>query len=123
VEVKVPVLAPGTGWSFQELSRRVGDFAIVAVAVLLEMDGEVCARAGIALGGVAPTPVRAEEAEELLTGQEITEELILQAGELAQEATDAEDDYHASADYRREMAKVLVSRGLRQALAAGGKGN
>ena len=124
VEVKVPILPPGTGWSFMELSRRVGDFAIVGVATLLFMNEDnTCREARIALGGVAPTPVRAEEAEEALAGQVIDEDLIQKAGELAVEAADAEGDYHASAEYRQEMAGVMVSRSLRQALSRTGKGN
>ena len=123
-EIRVPVLPAGTGWSFVEMSRRSGDFAIVAVATLLFMDGNgACREARIALGGVAPTPVRAAQAEELLAGQKITEQLIQQAGKLAIESTDAESDYHASADYRRDMTRVLVQRSLREALnkAQGGK--
>jgi len=124
VEVEVPVLPPGTGWSFQELSRRVGDFAIVAVAALVFMNSDgTCQKARIALGGVAPTPVRAEEAEEALAGQAIDDKLIAAAGELAAEEADAEDDYHASAEYRQEMAKVMVRRCLQEALARTGKGN
>ncbi|MFH2127630.1 MAG: xanthine dehydrogenase family protein subunit M [Pseudomonadota bacterium] len=124
VEVKVPIMPPGTGWSFMELSRRVGDFAIVGVATLLLMnDDGSCREARIALGGVAPTPIRAEEAENALAGQAIDEELIAKAGDLAAEATDAEDDYHASAEYRQQMAKVMVSKSLREALSRTGKGN
>lgn len=123
VEVKVPILSDGTGWSFMELSRRVGDFAIAAVAVILmtEADGS-CKQARISLGGVAPTPVRAEEAEERLAGRKITTDLIMEAGRLAIEATDAESDYHATADYRREMTRVLVQRALTQALGRVKKG-
>ena len=124
VEVRIPTLPQNTAWSFVELSRRSGDFAIVGVATLLFMeDGGVCKEARIALGGVAPTPVRAEEAEELLSGQVITDELIKAAGEEAAEATETEPDYHASAEYRKDMARVFVQRGLREALSRvkGGK--
>jgi len=124
VEVRIPTLPQNTAWSFVELSRRSGDFAIVGVATLLFMEDDgVCREARIALGGVAPTPVRAEEAEELLSGQVITEELIKKAGEAAAEATDTEPDYHASAEYRKDMARVFVQRGLREALSRvkGGK--
>jgi CO/xanthine dehydrogenase FAD-binding subunit len=122
-EVRVPILDEGTGWSFMEMSRRVGDFAIVAVATILFMNGGVCKEARIALGGVAPTPVRAREAEDLLAGNAITDELAEQAAELALQATDAESDYHATADYRREMTRVLVRKTLQDALqkARGGK--
>ncbi len=124
VEVRIPTLPQNTAWSFVELSRRSGDFAIVGVATLLFIeDGGVCKEARIALGGVAPTPVRAEEAEALLSGQVITDELIKKAGEEAAEATETEPDYHASAEYRKEMASVFVQRGLREALSRvkGGK--
>jgi CO/xanthine dehydrogenase FAD-binding subunit len=116
VEVRIPVPPEGSGWSFQELSRRRGDFAIVAVASVLYMDGDKrCREARISLGGVAPTPVRAEEAEGIFSGAEITEALIEEAGRLAVKATDAESDYHASADYRRDMTRVLVKRSLTEA--------
>jgi carbon-monoxide dehydrogenase medium subunit/2-furoyl-CoA dehydrogenase FAD binding subunit len=116
VEVRIPALPEKTGWSFGELSRRSGDFAIVAVGILLftETPG-VCREARISMGGVAPTPVRAEEAEALLAGQKITEKLIAAAAQQAAEETDTEPDYHASAEYRMDMARVYVQRGLQEA--------
>lgn len=124
VEVRIPVLSPQTGWSFMELSRRHGDFGIVAVATLLIMgENGICRAASIALGGVAQTPLRAETAERLLTGQKITEALIAEAGAKAAEATEPESDYHASAEYRKEMAKVFTRRSLKEAwnLVKGGR--
>jgi carbon-monoxide dehydrogenase medium subunit/2-furoyl-CoA dehydrogenase FAD binding subunit len=124
VEVRIPTLPQSAGWSFTELSRRSGDFAIVAVASILFMkDENLCQEARISLGGVAPTPVRAEEAEELLSGQKIAEALIEKVGQEAVEATDTEPDYHASAEYRRDMARVFVQKGLREAwnMVKGGK--
>lgn len=116
VEVRIPALPQKAGWSFVELSRRHGDFAIVAVASVLFMEGGgFCQRASIALGGLAPTPVRAKEAEDLLVGQKITEALIEKTGIKAMEATDPESDYHASAEYRKDMTRVFVQRGLREA--------
>jgi len=116
VEIRIPALPQKMGWSFRELSRRSGDFAIVAVAILLftEKTG-VCREARISMGGVAPTPVRAEEAETLLSGQKITEKLIAEAAQQAAEETDTEPDYHASAEYRMDMARVFVKRGLQEA--------
>lgn len=116
VEIRIPTLPKNTGWSFVELSRRCGDFAIVSVATLLFMgDGGICNEARIALGGVAGTPIRATEAEELLAGQKITDALIEEVGQEAAEATETESDYHASDEYRKEMAKVFVRKGLREA--------
>jgi CO/xanthine dehydrogenase FAD-binding subunit len=116
VEVRVPTLPVGTGWSFMELSRRHGDFAIVAVAVVLYRGrAKACKEARIALGGVAPTPIRAADAEGVLAGQKITEALIQEAAMKAAEATEPESDYHASAEYRRDMARVFTQRALREA--------
>ena len=124
VEVRVPAFPEKTGWSFTELSRRSGDFAIVGVASILFMeDGDLCKEARISLGGVASTPVRAEEAEELLSGETMTESLIDKAALEAVEVTDAESDYHASDEYRREMARVFVRRGLREAWSSVKGGN
>ena len=124
VEVRVPTLPPGTGWSFMELSRRHGDFAIVAVAaVLFKGKGKACKEARIALGGVAPTPIRAAEAEAVLAGQKVTDSLIREAAQKAAAATEPESDYHASAEYRREMARVFTQRALSEAwtMVKGGK--
>ena len=124
VEVRIPVFAAQTGWSFMELSRRHGDFAIVAVASMLTMGEKgVCQKAKIALGGVAPTPIRARAAEDLLTGKLITEALMAEAGIKAAEATDPESDYHASAEYRKDMARVYTVRSLKEAwnMIKGGK--
>jgi 2-furoyl-CoA dehydrogenase FAD binding subunit len=116
VQVRIPALPEKTGWSFTELSRRSGDFAIVAVGILLFTEtAGVCREARISMGGVAPTPVRAEEAEALLAGQKITEKLIAEAAQQAAEETDTEPDYHASAEYRMDMARVFVKRGLQAA--------
>jgi len=115
-EIRIPALPENTGWSFSELSRRSGDFAVVAVGILLFPDAAgVCREARIAMGGVAPTPVRAQEAEALLASQTFSEELIAKAALQAAEETDTEPDYHASAEYRMDMARVFVKRGLQEA--------
>lgn len=116
VEVRIPALPQKAGWSFVELSRRSGDFAIVAVGILLFTEkAGVCTEARISMGGVAPTPVRAAEAEAMLAGQKISEKLITQAAQQAAEETDTESDYHASAEYRADMARVFVKKGLQEA--------
>lgn len=115
-EVRIPALPENTGWSFSELSRRSGDFAIVAVGILLFSEAPgVCREARIAMGGVAPTPVRAQAAEALLAGKKLSEKLIAKAAQQAAEETDTEPDYHASAEYRMDMARVFVKKGLQEA--------
>jgi len=117
IEVCVPALAPKTGWAFQELSRRHGDYAIVGVAALLTLSAEGrIDRARIALCGVGPKPIRAVRAEGALSGTEPTEERFREAGEIAAQEIDPHSDLHASADYRRRVAAVLVRRALVEAL-------
>jgi carbon-monoxide dehydrogenase medium subunit len=83
----------------------------------------VCQKAKIALGGVGPTPIRARAAEDLLAGKAITEALMAEAGVKAAEAAEPEADYHASAEYRRDMARVYTVRSLKAAwnMVKGGK--
>ncbi|MBM4330689.1 MAG: xanthine dehydrogenase family protein subunit M [Deltaproteobacteria bacterium] len=116
VEVRIPTLPPNTGWSFMEFNRRYGDFGIVSVAALLFMgDKERCQKASLALGGVGPTPLRTRKAEKLLAGQVITDALIAKAGIQASQETEPESDYHASAEYRRNLARVFTQRSLTEA--------
>lgn len=116
--VILPVPGAGTGWSFLEIARRHGDFALVAVAAQLGLDevGRV-ASARIALGGVGPRPVRASSTERALMGEEPGEHLFRAAGVAAAAELEPDEDLHASADYRRHLAEVLVRRALGQALA------
>lgn len=124
VEARLPIPPAGSGWSFQELSRRQGDFAIVAVAcVLLPGGNGLCREAKIALGGVAPTPRKAAEAERLLSGRKITPALIREAALQAARSAEPDSDYHATADYRREMARVFTERALKEAWSRSGGGN
>lgn len=117
VEVRFPAWPAGAGWAFEELSRRHGDFAIVGVATVLQVDhARRVTDARLAFIGAAPTPVRARAAEEALRGQPANEESFRAAAELVVEALDPSDDVHASAAYRREVAKVLARRALVAAL-------
>ena len=98
--------------------RQAVNIAIINVAVVLAFDGERVTRARIALGSVAPTVVRACEAEAALAGQVLDAETIERAASLAVQAACPIDDVRASADYRRRMVRLLVQRAL-QALHDG----
>jgi carbon-monoxide dehydrogenase medium subunit len=90
--------------------------ASAAAAITLDDDGAI-ADARLALGAVAPTPTRATEAEALLPGQTLTDELLQEAGALAARQAQPIDDQRASAAYRRHLVNVLTQRALRGALA------
>lgn len=115
-EIRVPVPQGRSGGSYQKLERRVGDFATVGAAVQVEMDGGVIRRAGIGLTAVGPTNLRATAAEQALAGQRPGEEVVAEAGRLAAQACEPRSDLRGSADYKRDVARVFVQRGLRAAL-------
>jgi carbon-monoxide dehydrogenase medium subunit len=110
-DVLIPAARPRQGWSFQEMVRRTSDFAIVAVAVIVNLAERTGDRASatIALAGVADRVVLADP--ELLTGDPDES-----AARIA-DTLDPADDVHASGAYRRRLARVLVSRALREAAA------
>lgn len=117
-EVRIPNLPPQTGWAFEELSRRHGDFALVGVAALVTLDpGGSIHEARLAFAGGGPTPIRASGAEAILAGQRPNEALFREAGERASSELDPDSDVHASAEYRREIAAVLTRRALARAAA------
>lgn len=96
--------------------RKAMDLAIVGVAAWLKMDGKKCLDCRIALGAVATTPIRSARAEKILTGKELTEELIGQAGVAASEDCSPISDVRASAEYRKDMIRVFTKRSIRKAL-------
>jgi carbon-monoxide dehydrogenase medium subunit len=116
--VRFPAWAAGTGWSFQEFSRRSGDFAVAGVAAALRLDRNgVVADAHIALSGMAATPVRATKAEAALAGQAPSEEVWAAASQDAVAGLDPPSDVHGTAAYRRHLAAALTRRALREAHA------
>jgi CO/xanthine dehydrogenase FAD-binding subunit len=122
VEIRVPPLPRRTGWGFQEVSRRHGDFALVGVAALVTLDDDGLIREGrLAFTGAAPTPIRPVQAEASLAGQRPDEDLFREIGVLASADLDPHSDIHASAEYRREVGAVLARRALMQASARAGE--
>lgn len=102
-----------SGWCCSEIARRHGDFAIVAVAVLLGCGGDRSINfARVALGGVGPAPLRMIAAEQALLGERPGGEIFRRAGDVAAQAVDPPADIHASSGYRRHLTGVLVRRAL-----------
>ena len=120
-EVRIPVPKGRAGGTYLKLERKVGDFATVAVAVQVELDGTKIARAGIGLTAVGENNLRAVEAERALRGQEPTDELIRHAARLAADAAQPKDDIRGSAAYKKDVVRVFVQRGLKTALDRAGR--
>lgn len=116
-EVIVPKLPERTGWEFMEITDVDGGTAIVCVAAILDMDAKgLCQQAKIAIGGVAPTPIRAKEVEQSLQGKSINDKDIDTVAEMISDVIEPETDITHTADYKATCAKALVKRALKAAL-------
>ena len=113
-EIQLPALPANSGWSYQEVSRRHGDFALAGAAsvVALDANGNI-AHARLTLTG--STPIRAAKAEQALLGEKPSEALFRNAAERATANIDQDADIHASAEYRRSACTALARRALAQA--------
>ena len=110
--VEFPVWDGRCGWAVEEISRRHGDFALVGTTVGVQVTDGAVTRSGIALFGVAGTPVRARAAEAaLLAGADAAE-----AGRVAANELHPSDDIHASGSYRKQVAAVVVRRAILKAM-------
>jgi carbon-monoxide dehydrogenase medium subunit len=115
--IEFPIPGDRCGWSFNEVSRRSGDFALVGCAVMVELasDGTVDA-ARIGLSGVAEVPFRAGAAEALVQGATPDDALFDLAADAAGGEVAPTSDLHGTAEYRRHLTRGLVRNGLRQAV-------
>ena len=113
--IELPYLPQPSGWAFEEVACRAGDYALAAAAVTFSQDQGHVRNARIALAGVAQTPIRATHAEAGLNGQALTAEAIAAAAITAAAACDPPGDLHASANFRRHLVEVLVRRCLTKA--------
>ncbi len=136
-ELLIPKLLPNTGSAYYKLQRRLAlDLPILGVSVMLSLDKNkvtcsdmlctaspissilhkmeedqiVCKEVRIALGVVAPTPLRAVKAEALLRGKKLSDELLEEAAEAAANEAQPRDTVRGEAWYRRDMIRVLVKR-------------
>ncbi len=117
VEARVPDPGSEFAGTYLKLERKVGDFATVGVAVFLATSGGTVTKAGIGLTGVGATNIKATAAEQALVGGTVSDALIEEAARLAAEAADPRTDIRGSADYKRDVVRVYVARGLRAAAA------
>lgn len=113
VEIRVPKLGAGTGWSYVKMSRRAQDWATVAVAAVVERSNGSIGKASIGLTNMGGTPLRASAAEEAVAKGASIED----AAALLSEGTEPSSDQAASAEFRRHLVGVLGRRALEEAAA------
>jgi len=114
VEVRLPAAPAGAGCAFEEFARRHGDFALVGIAAMVVRDG-ARVRARLASAGAGPVPVRLRAAEEIVARDGLGDPVLEAAGARAAELVEPDTDVHASADYRRQLTRVLTVRALKRA--------
>jgi len=120
-QIRIPVPTPGSGWSYQKLKRKTGDFATAATAVVLQTKGGRVAKASIALTNVGPTALKATAAEASLVGKALDEASVAEAARLAMSICAPTPDQRGDAAYKTAMCGEMTRRAL-QAAAARAKG-
>jgi CO/xanthine dehydrogenase FAD-binding subunit len=113
LSIEVDPLPEKTGHAFVEFARRHGDYALGGAAALLTLDESgICVRARIALLAAAPTPIRAEAAEEVLIGSTVDAAAAAEAASKVVDRISPTGDIHGSTEYRRDLCGVMVKRAL-----------
>jgi carbon-monoxide dehydrogenase medium subunit len=118
VEAVVPQAKGARSGGYLKLERRVGDFATVGTAVAIETSAGTVVRAGIALTGVGGATIGCTEAAAALTGNPLTADRIAEAADLAASAAQPKTDHRGTAEYKRQLVRVFVSRILSGSLSA-----
>jgi carbon-monoxide dehydrogenase medium subunit len=116
-EIVFPKISPNCKMSYLKLGLRNSmAVSVVSLALVMELEGNRCKKVRVAVGAVAPTPIRAYGTEAILTGNKITPELIESCSNEVLKEVSPISDIRASAEYRREMTSVLLRRLIRQAI-------
>jgi carbon-monoxide dehydrogenase medium subunit len=116
-EIRIPIPVAGSGWSYQKLKRKTGDFATAATAVLLQMKGTSVARVAIALTNAGPTALRAKAAESALIGKAVNEASLQDAARLAMSICAPTPDQRGDSAYKTAMCGEMTRRALQAAAA------
>ena len=123
-EIQIPIPPAKSGGAYFKLERKVGDFATVAVAAQVTLDGNgACQKVGIGMTNVGATPLKAKKAEDFLRGKKLDEAGINQAAQLAADESQPSPDLRGPAEYKKGLVKELTKRALASALKRAGKNN
>ena len=115
--ILIAPFAPGTGSAYQKLKRKTGDWATAGAAVVLRMSGGVVTHASIGLTNVAPTALRARDAEAALIGQPINAASLEAAAQAVRAICDPAEDLRGDAEYKTAMAAEMTKRAISAAAA------
>jgi CO/xanthine dehydrogenase FAD-binding subunit len=116
-EIKLPAAPVGSGMAFEKMGRVSQDIAVVNAAAHIETEGQVCRRCRVAVGAVAPIPLRLMEAERLMEGETITQGLLERLSKVVEAKVRPITDVRATEAYRRVISGVLAKRAVERAFA------
>ena len=116
-EITVKAFPQGAGYAYKKLKRKTGDWATAACAVVVALSGDSVSHIRITLTNLGPTALRAHDAESILMGKSINDDLIRQAAAKAMEICDPAEDLRGDAEYKTAMAGQMVQRAINEALA------
>jgi aerobic carbon-monoxide dehydrogenase medium subunit len=117
IEIRIPKPPAASGGAYLKIERKVGDYAVAAVAVQLQMAGSSIKTVRVGLTNVCAIPSRAKNAEAALVGKTVTDEVLEAAGKAAAAECDPSADLRGNVDYKRDLVRVLVKRAVRTAVA------
>jgi aerobic carbon-monoxide dehydrogenase medium subunit len=122
-EIRIPRPPAGSGGAYLKIERKVGDYAVAAVAVQLTLAGGAIQQIRIGLTNVSSIPMRAKAAEAALTGKTPSDDVLEAAGKAAAAECDPSADLRGQVDYKRDMVRILIKRAVRAAAqrAQGGR--
>lgn len=116
-EIRIPAPGPNDGGAYIKIERKVGDYAIAAIAVQLTLDGDTCSAIRIGLTNVSPVPLRATDAEDILRGKPLSDENIAAAARAAAAQSEPSPDLRGTEEYKRDLVRVLTKRTILKAAA------
>lgn len=116
-EIRVPAFASGTGYAYEKLKRKTGDWATAACAVVIRKSGDQVSHIRLALTNLAPTALRVKAAEDALLNKPFNEANVHAAVEAAMSACDPAEDLRGDVEYKTAMAGAMVKRALNKAWA------
>ncbi|MBC7974626.1 MAG: xanthine dehydrogenase family protein subunit M [Myxococcales bacterium] len=124
-EIRIPKPGPHSGGAYLKIERKVGDYAVAAVAVQLQLAGPsdpTIRQIRIGLTNVSPIPARAKAAEAALTGKQATDDVLEAAGKAAANECNPSADLRGQVDYKRDLVRILIKRAVRRAITRAQEG-
>lgn len=116
-EIRIPRPPAGSGGAYLKIERKVGDYAVAAVAAQITLDGDVVTKARLGLTNLSMVPMRATDAESELAGKPLSDETLAAAGRAAAAQCDPSADLRGSVEYKRDLTRILIRRAVAKAAA------